>query len=641
MPTPCTSHRRKKSPNRRKRILFVVSALLVGIVICVAGVAAAGHHRGRTPIGDSASDLLFGVARAAELTDTSAPSRPKRVALTNATQTSVTVSWRGSYDKVGVAGYEVYLFGRPTMRTTGTTYTIESLACGTTYRVGVAAYDASGNESRSSWISVSTAACAPPPPPPPLSPTPPPSDTQPPSTPSNLRVTSSTATSIGLTWTASIDNVGVAGYDVYLNGVKVWMPNGTSFTYLGLSCATTYTTAVDAYDAAGNHSPTTAITVATPACPDTTPPSTPTGLAASSVTQTSLTLTWNASTDNVGTTGYDIFRNGTKTASSSSTSSGQTGLACGTLYGFGVEAYDAAGNRSPRAQLNATTSACSAPQPPAPPPPPPPPPPSDAYFLTDFATADFRAPWTTLFSYSTPGWVDLTSPATQTADGRVKVVANPAGTGNVARFEIRDSDPAWPGFPYQKSELRTVTDKTFNRAGGAVVGDVRWFSNRIYMPYTATEKFEWPTVGSDKFFDIMDLHPGCSTCWPAISLEWYPGNPVWAHFRVFGGNYASPPAVWNVNLWQITDASGNRVMANHNRWIDLVWGVRFAPDSSGWFEVWVDGVNVLPRTNHATMWSGDSGMYLKQGLYKNKSSTFPSGASVIYFGPTRISYSKP
>jgi hypothetical protein len=41
------------------------------------------------------------------------------------------------------------------------------------------------------------------------------------------------------------------------------------------------------------------------------------------------------------------------------------------------------------------------------------------------------------------------------------------------------------------------------------------------------------------------------------------------------------------------------------------------------------------------MWSGDSGMYLKQGLYKNKSSTFPGGRSVIYFGPTRISYSKP
>jgi hypothetical protein len=47
------------------------------------------------------------------------------------------------------------------------------------------------------------------------------------------------------------------------------------------------------------------------------------------------------------------------------------------------------------------------------------------------------------------------------------------------------------------------------------------------------------------------------------------------------------------------------------------------------------------RTNHVMMWTGDPGMYLKQGLHKNKSSTFPGGTSVIYFGPTRISYSKP
>jgi hypothetical protein len=105
----------------------------------------------------------------------------------------------------------------------------------------------------------------------------------------------------------------------------------------------------------------------------------------------------------------------------------------------------------------------------------------DAYFDHDYSTQDYRLPWTTLFSYSAPGWVELMSgPAAQTADGRVKVVANPAGRGNVARFEIRDSDPVWPGSPYQKSELRTVAEKTFNRAGGAVVEDVRWFWNRIH-----------------------------------------------------------------------------------------------------------------------------------------------------------------
>ena len=99
--------------------------------------------------------------------------------------------------------------------------------------------------------------------------------------------------------------------------------------------------------------------VSTTACPDTTPPSAPTDLAASNVTQTGLTLTWNASTDNVGVAGYDVYRNDTKMATVTSTSSSQTGLACGTSYTFAVVAFDAAGNRSPQAQLNATTSACS------------------------------------------------------------------------------------------------------------------------------------------------------------------------------------------------------------------------------------------------------------------------------------------
>jgi Polysaccharide lyase len=70
-------------------------------------------------------------------------------------------------------------------------------------------------------------------------------------------------------------------------------------------------------------------------------------------------------------------------------------------------------------------------------------------------------------------------------------------------------------------------------------------------------------------------------------------------------------------------------------------GVRFAPDSSGWFEAWVDGNNVLPRTNHATMWLNDPGMYFKQEIYKSKGSTYPSGASVIYYGPTSIGLTKP
>ena len=55
---------------------------------------------------------------------------------------------------------------------------------------------------------------------------------------------------------------------------------------------------------------------------------------------------WNASTDNVGVTGYSLYRNGAKAGSTTATSYTFTGLACGTTYTLALTAYDAAGNES-------------------------------------------------------------------------------------------------------------------------------------------------------------------------------------------------------------------------------------------------------------------------------------------------------
>jgi Polysaccharide lyase len=272
-----------------------------------------------------------------------------------------------------------------------------------------------------------------------------------------------------------------------------------------------------------------------------------------------------------------------------------------------------------------------------------------AYFDVDYSSHDYRLPWATLFSFTNPGFVNVNpgtggAPAAATADGRVAVVPDPAGGGGYcSRHEIRDSDSGWPSnTTLDKAEVRTLAEYTFDRVGGAVEGDVRWFSTSCYMPYNDPgEKFEWATGGGNNFTDIMELHSGSSGQFSAISMSWYPGTPQYARFRVFGGDYANPPAVTNINLWQITDSGGNRVMANHNRWIAIDWGIRFADDASGWFEVWVDGVNVLPLWNHATMWTADPAMYFKQGQYKEAASVFPSGVSVLYWGRTRIGYTKP
>ena len=89
---------------------------------------------------------------------------------------------------------------------------------------------------------------------------------------------------------------------------------------------------------------------------DTEAPTAPTGLAASSVAQTSLTLNWNASTDNVGVTAYDVFQGATNIGEVTATSANVTGLTAGTAYTFTVRAKDAAGNVSAASNaVNVTT----------------------------------------------------------------------------------------------------------------------------------------------------------------------------------------------------------------------------------------------------------------------------------------------
>ncbi len=77
-------------------------------------------------------------------------------------------------------------------------------------------------------------------------------DTQAPSSPTNLVYTNVTQTTVDLSWTASTDNIGVTGYDIYKNGVLLGSVTGTSAQITGLVASTTYSFYVKAKDAAGN-----------------------------------------------------------------------------------------------------------------------------------------------------------------------------------------------------------------------------------------------------------------------------------------------------------------------------------------------------------------------------------------------------
>ncbi|MEV8372154.1 cellulase family glycosylhydrolase [Kribbella sp. NPDC056861] len=93
---------------------------------------------------------------------------------------------------------------------------------------------------------------------------------------------------------------------------------------------------------------------------DTTPPSTPTALAAGTPTSTSIPLSWTASTDpgGSGVASYDIYRGTTLAGTSTTTTYTATALTPSTAYSFTVRARDAAGNVSPASTaVTATTAA--------------------------------------------------------------------------------------------------------------------------------------------------------------------------------------------------------------------------------------------------------------------------------------------
>ena len=146
---------------------------------------------------------------------------------------------------------------------TGSTYLVDPADAGSTLRVAVTANNAAGSSTADSAPTAVVTA-------------PPTADTSPPSAPSNLSLTATTTSGISLSWSASSDNVGVAGYDVYLDGSKVDSTTQTDYSFTGLACGTAYPLGVVAFDAAGNRSSQTTLTGATAAC--ITPPPPPNGI---------------------------------------------------------------------------------------------------------------------------------------------------------------------------------------------------------------------------------------------------------------------------------------------------------------------------------------------------------------------------
>jgi hypothetical protein len=174
-------------------------------------------------------------------------------------------------------------------------------------------------------------------------------DIQPPSAPTNLAYTEPATGQIKLTWNASTDNVAVTGYDIYANSNLLTSVPASALTYTDTQPLTaTVTYFVRAHDAAGNQSGNSnSVTRTGQSGGDTQPPTAPTNLAYTQPASGQIKLTWGASTDNVGVTGYDVYRNGSLATTVGGTTLTYTDSQPDTAtVSYYVKAHDAATNQS-------------------------------------------------------------------------------------------------------------------------------------------------------------------------------------------------------------------------------------------------------------------------------------------------------
>ncbi|GAC1617352.1 MAG: hypothetical protein PVS2B2_20640 [Candidatus Acidiferrum sp.] len=285
---------------------------------------------------------------------TTPPTAPTGLAAAATSSTQINLSWVAATDKVGVTGYQVERCQGAACSnfvqvstTTSISFNDTGLAASTSYSYRVRATDAAGYLSGYSNVATAITTAA--------------ADTIPPTAPTSLSTAVASSTQINLSWTASTDNVGVTGYRLERcqgagcsNFTQIASPTATTLNDTGLTASTSYSYRVRATDAAGNLSSYSNVaTAVTASVADTTPPTAPTNLAAVAASSSQINLSWRASTDNVGVTGYKVERcqgagcsNFTQIATPTATTLNDTGLTASTSYSYRVRATDAAGNLS-------------------------------------------------------------------------------------------------------------------------------------------------------------------------------------------------------------------------------------------------------------------------------------------------------
>lgn len=284
------------------------------------------------------------------VSDTQAPTVPTNLTAGTVAQNEATMSWSPSSDNTAVTGYRIFRNGSQIATTTATNYQATGLTTSTQYSFTITAYDAANNESMPSLpLLVTTQA-----------PTPAPTATLT-SDPTQIVV----GTGSSLTWTSQNATVctasgGWSGAKA-LNGteaiVSILAPTTFTLTCSGPGGQVVVSSSVTLIPHCGDgidNDTDTFVDLTDPGCvdaqdndetnPDVLAPSAPTALSASAQSASTAALNWTAATDNVGVTGYRIYRNGVLRGTAVTTTYQDTGLSASTSYSYTVSAYDLANN---------------------------------------------------------------------------------------------------------------------------------------------------------------------------------------------------------------------------------------------------------------------------------------------------------
>jgi endonuclease I/chitodextrinase len=182
------------------------------------------------------------------------------------------------------------------------------------------------------------------------------SDTQAPTAPTNVTLSNITLNSINISWSASTDNFGVTGYNIYVDGILEAQTTNTNSTIVALNTNTDYNFTIIARDLINNMSAAASISGKT--LEDTEAPSIPINLSISNETDSSVKVSWTPSTDNNAVHGYEVYVDNSLKETTTNSFYTVSGLNTSTTYAIEIVAYDIDNNKSDKSNsINATTTA--------------------------------------------------------------------------------------------------------------------------------------------------------------------------------------------------------------------------------------------------------------------------------------------